>query len=243
MAEEEVADAGSEEDSAAYDLSFNFKAKDHIASIPHTCAELYSKIPCCTVYTIPEPDDLIEREAYQLFTESVMEMLTQENLIIKNYDRRSRGLLKKLEDYPSKVAAQITALNDLSKKARKARERETAPLRSSRRHEVNQIIAKCDAKLLRIKKSILDNEEANRHGGLMNQTMAIKDYLAGFKNQTFDGFYLCISRSFYLSATLRSAYDGILYVAKCARMTRLRILRRLESVAGLASAYRSLVEV
>ncbi|VVB08418.1 unnamed protein product [Arabis nemorensis] len=47
---------------------------------------------------------------------------------------------------------------------------------------------------------------------------------------------LGISRSSCLSATLRSTYDETLYVAKCMRMTRLRVLRRLESVAGLAPA-------
>ncbi|VVB08781.1 unnamed protein product [Arabis nemorensis] len=128
-------------------------------------------------------------------------MITHGNLIIEKYERRSLRLLKKLEDYPSmkkeskkilglekKIAAQITAMDDLSKKAEEARkqakyaeaelerikvekeslqsfhEHEKALLRSSRRHE-----------------SISDNEEANRLSALLNQVMAIKDYLADFK--------------------------------------------------------------
>ncbi|VVA98323.1 unnamed protein product [Arabis nemorensis] len=145
-------------------------------------------------------------------------MIRHLNLIIEKYERRSRGLLKKLEDYPSvkkeakkvpglekRLTTQTAAMDDLSKKVDEARQgakyaeeeleriktekeslqsfhdQETVCLRSSRRHEVTQIIAKCDAKLLRIKKSISDNEEANRLSTLMNQAMAIKDYLASFK--------------------------------------------------------------
>ncbi|VVA93732.1 unnamed protein product [Arabis nemorensis] len=104
-----------------------------------------------------------------------------EILIIEKYERRSGGLLKKLEEYPSvkketkkvpglekKVMTQITLMDDLSKKAEEERQRaefaeeelervktekeslqsfhnqETALLRSSRRHEVVQIIASSD---------------------------------------------------------------------------------------------------
>ncbi|VVA92843.1 unnamed protein product [Arabis nemorensis] len=111
--------------------------------------------------------------------------------------------MKKLKDYPSakkeaekvpglekKVAVQISAMNDLSKKVEETREmakyaeeelekmraekeslqffheQEMARLRSSRRHEVNQIISKSDAKLQKIKKSISDNEEANKLSAL-----------------------------------------------------------------------------
>ncbi|VVB08417.1 unnamed protein product [Arabis nemorensis] len=214
----ESAATGSGEEPMTYDLSFRFKSKDYITSISQACAELCSKILCSTEHNFPKPDDLIEAEAYQLFSGSVMEMITHGNLIIEKYEHRSRGLLKKLEEYPSvkkeakkvpglekKVTAQITLMDDLSKKAQEARQRakfteqelervkaekeslqyfpdqETARLRSSRRHEVVQIIAKCDAKLSRIRKSVADNEEANRLNALMNQAMAIKDYLAGFK--------------------------------------------------------------
>ncbi|VVB01332.1 unnamed protein product [Arabis nemorensis] len=56
-------------------------------------------------------------------------MITHGNLIIEKYERRSRGLLKKLEDYPSvkkeakkvpglekKLTTQTAAMDDLSKK-------------------------------------------------------------------------------------------------------------------------------
>ncbi|VVB14988.1 unnamed protein product [Arabis nemorensis] len=83
----EVAATGSEEGQAAYDLSHALSyAPISLASMEHFFSE---------------PDDLIEAEAYQLFTGSIMEMITHGNLIIEKYDCRSRGLLKKLEDYPS----------------------------------------------------------------------------------------------------------------------------------------------
>ncbi|VVB15524.1 unnamed protein product [Arabis nemorensis] len=216
----EVAATGSEENPMTYDLSFNFKAKYHIATIPQVCAELCFMIPCSTEYDFPEPDDLIEKEAYQLFSGSVIEIITHGNLIIKKYDRRSWRLLKKLEGYPNakneaakvpglekKIATQISALNDLSLKAEEARQRakyteeelekmraekeslqsfhelEMTRLQASREYEVNQIIAKCDAKLQKIKESISDNEEMSRLSALMSQAMAINDYFTGLKKE------------------------------------------------------------
>ncbi|VVA90801.1 unnamed protein product [Arabis nemorensis] len=215
---EEATFVGSEENPTPYDLMFDFKSTDHIAIIPHACAELCSRIPHSMNYDFPEPESLIEKHAYQLFLGSVLEMITHGNLIIEKYDRKTRRLLKKLADYDvakaeaakvpeleKKIAGQITLMNDLSKQAEEVRQRrkiaeeelefikakkeslqalhekEMARLRASRRYEVNQIIAKCDAKFSWIKRLILDNEEAGRLNALMNQAMAIKDYLIGLQ--------------------------------------------------------------
>ncbi|VVA92471.1 unnamed protein product [Arabis nemorensis] len=217
----EAAATGFEEEPATYDLSFTFKSKDHIASILQACTELCSKIPCSTDHEFPEPDDLIEAEAYLLFTGSVMEvssfnlivcfkilafiisllidlLLTDDHTwesdhrkiraLVLRASKEARGLSERGGNKTASERRRGRAREEKDEKEslRSFHDQETFRLRSSRRYEVTQIIAKCDAKILRFKKSISDNEEANRLSALMNQAMAIKDYLAGFKKAEAD---------------------------------------------------------
>lgn len=107
----------------------------------------------------------------------------------------------KLLGLKAQLAKQIVAMNELSEKVEDTRQRvrftdkelekvraqkeslntfhdhKMTRLRASREYEVNQIMAKCNKKLGKIKKSILDSEEVNSLSALMSHEMAIKDYL------------------------------------------------------------------
>ncbi|VVB01905.1 unnamed protein product [Arabis nemorensis] len=188
----EAAASGSEEEPATYDLSFTFKLKDYIASIPQACAELCSRIPCSTEHDFPaypllplyqlvselrlfdfsmeerfwlscliRAEDVRnsiceESGRYQICPEGVQKSVRAIfgfHQIFENYmknqiydhiwesdhrkirasvsgaSKEARGLsergkeAKKVSSLEKKVATQIAAMDDLSKKAEEARER------------------------------------------------------------------------------------------------------------------------